>query len=282
MLLALCAGGAAVPAFAATSVPLPESSCFAPVAAPPALFRDGFDDPVVLPSTPSGGSSGGSATGTRIRTIFVPAVNGNRSYFLRLPPQYTPTRPWPLMVVLHGQSANPAVTAGVVVETWAPLADARGLVILSLAASGSSGGWAPSIDGPILDAFLADARGAFNIELTRQYVWGYSSGGHWAHGLGLANDSPFSAYGASAGVLVGYAGVNAPSLALRHVPAAIRIGLQDSVLLPHARADHQRFLAAGWVDEETLHYREFDGGHVYDIGDLTDIWDFVCRWAVVP
>jgi hypothetical protein len=80
---------------AASTVRLPPSAC----APADAIFSDGFES-VSIPHNPSNGS-GGAFPGNVTRIVSVPGV-GSRSYYLYLPPAYTPTRAWPLLLALHG------------------------------------------------------------------------------------------------------------------------------------------------------------------------------------
>jgi len=277
---AACASAAF--AHAAETRLLDAAACVAP--APPPLFADGFDAPPVPWSRPSGGN-GGAYPGNSTRSVFVPQLGAFRDYYVHVPPQYDPTRPWPVVVALHGAGgAGTAPAAAAAVRTaWTAQADAAAFIVLAPIASGASGGWVPGADDAMIAAALADLEAAYDVERSREYLWGYSAGGHFGHGVVLFDTARWAAYGVNAGVLQAYAGTSAPAQAAlaRRVPVSIRVGSLDS-LLPFAQADRARFAVAGWTEGEILSYAEFAAGHVYGSGDVTATWQFACRYAVVP
>lgn len=273
----------------ASTVRLPAQFCgtqSAPTG--PELFRDGFEEQI--PSNPSNGS-GGAFPGSITRTIAVSGV-GNRDYYLRLPPDYAPSRSWPVLLVLHGAGgpgtspANAAATR----DDWAATADARRFIVAAPASNGAQGGWGVTADFAMLNALIADLEASYNIERTRYSVWGFSAGAHFAHGLVLDNTDFFAAYAVSAGALHAYACepgtsgqfacVNYLPAVARKLPVAIYIGTGDP-LYPTTVGDPARLLAAGWSGSE-LAYREFAGGHEYRTEQLPAIWDLLCPYAVVP
>lgn len=189
----------------------------------------------------------------------------------------------PLIVVLHG-AAGPGNAASAAVATrdaWIGLADSVGAIIVAPVASGAQGGWVPSNDFPALDAILDDVQSAYDIDLTRRYLWGFSAGGHVAHGLTLQySPQRFAAYAVHAGVLDAYAGSNAPALSPRRVPLSSWIGNADS-LLSYAQLDATRFVNAGWIREVDFDDHAFSGGHTYSSSHFNAIWSFWCRHAAL-
>ena len=268
-------------ATAATLLRLPPSACNAS-----ALYTDGFETPISgAPSLPSNGF-GGAFPGEQTRTVFV-APLGLRTYHIRLPPEYTPARAYPMLFVLHGQPPGPSFSdeyARGVRASWAAVADAQGFIVVAPVATGpSSGSWNPPNDDAMLDAIRADMELFYNVERTRRYLWGFSAGGHYGHGYALDRANTLAAYAVNAGVLEGYAGANAPALASRPLPVSIRVGSADSPgLLAAARRDPPRFSSSGWVNADTLRYTEFPGGHTYAAADLQAAWGFVCGFGVAP
>jgi poly(3-hydroxybutyrate) depolymerase len=251
------------------------------------LFAHGFDVADTAPSDASGGR-GGAYPGNHTRTVVVGGAS--KSYYLYVPSAYDPARPWPLLVALHGAAgspANAATYAQAVRADWSGTANANGFVVLAPVASGASGGW-NGADYAALDAALADAAGAYNLERTRVYLWGFSAGGHFGHDLALTNPGVFAAYGVHAGTLVAYAcdAIGAPPCAYllgnlaRKVPVDIHIGRSDAGIYPYASADAGRFATHGWTTE--LSYVEFDGAHAYALAHFPEVWSHVCRHAVVP
>ncbi len=271
---------------AATTVRLPTTACT--TGALPELFGDSFED--AIPTSPSNGS-GGAAPGDQSRTVVVPETQESRTYYLHLPPGYTATRPWPLVVVLHGaQGTGTGPTAAQQTRTqWITQADTRGFIVLAPAATGpSGGGWNPPADEYAIIAAIADAESAYNVERTRRYLWGFSAGGHYGHGFVLDTPDRFAAYSVSAGALLAYACTSSGSFACstylpavtRKVPVDIHIGTTDS-LYATVSGDPARLTAGGW-DPGDIHYTEFPGGHLYSAGQLAEIWTSLCTYAVVP
>lgn len=229
--------------------------------------------PAASGGTGSGGS-GGSYPGNQSRTV---NVGGTQTYYLYIPTSYNPATPMPVMFGFHGAGGTgTAPAAAQSVRTgWSSIAESEGFIVVAQAATGSGGGWVPSTDTQILDAIITDVWNAYNINTKRNYAWGFSAGGHYAHALCLNNNTFFAAYGVSAGVLDALAGATAPqtAAATRRIPCDIHIGNADSTLLPYAQTDRTRFISAGWTEGTNLWYTEFAGGHTYTTTHLSQIWN---------
>lgn len=286
-LLGALLGGFATHAGAASTVRLPASMC--PASDP--LFRNGFETAVAVPHDPSNGS-GGAAPGNVTRTVNVPGF-GNRSYYLRLPSGYTPTQAWPIVLALRGQApaAGLATYAQQVRNDWSSWADSRGFIVLAPVGNSTQGGWGANGDLAEIDAALEDAFGAYNVERSRVYLWGFSAGAHYGHDLALNNTGFFAAYGVSAGGLQQYAcdTSGAPACttllygALPKIPVDIHLGSSDPLYLNDgAGNDPVRFRNGGWADNDTLFYTLFSGGHSYTVAQLGQIWNNLCPFALGP
>lgn len=241
-----------------------------------AVFSTGFE----REWQPQSSGGAGGLSGSSMRTVSVPGI-GSRSYFVY---DGGDSGPRPLLIAMHGAAgagqANAAAQA--TRDGWIAEASQSGFVVIAPIASGSQGGWVPGVDFATIDAQLADATSAYPIDSTRIYLWGFSAGGHVAHGMALLRDPErYAAYAVHAGVLEAYAGASAPLQASRTIPLAIHVGTSDP-LFPFAESDRERFLAAGWTLGSTLRFEPFVGGHTYDGAELTKIWRFLCRRAVVP
>lgn len=293
---------AAAPVSAASTVVLPAWVCDTP----DTIFRSGFEEEVIVPHDPSNGS-GGAATSDQTLVVAVPGF-GNHSYQLHLPTGYTPSRPWPLLIALHGAGGpgTAPAAAAAVRDEWAPIADANGFVVAAPVASGGSGGWTAPANGAdvptdyeAIAAVRDDVEAKFNVERTRRYLWGYSAGGHIAHDLvqnGWAgfDASTVAAYAVSAGALSAVTcDVTQPQIysrptcnALlgsqpRRAHVLLRIGNSDSpTLITQVQTDRNRFTANGWVLNTNVFYTTFVGGHVY-AGTLAPVWPKLCPVAVV-
>jgi predicted esterase len=307
ILAAFAAASLALPAGAATSVVLPRWVC----AHPDAVFVDEFDDGSTVPHDPSNGS-GGAYPGKQMRTLQIAGLgSGTQNYYIYLPSDYTPSRSWPMIMVLHGVAPVGDTYAVATRNNWITAASAGHFIVAAPVADEVTQCWdgtqyvpceswlVPPTSGPndydLFAAVRADMESAYNIERTRIYGWGFSAGAHVMHDLGVNtyssafNASTMAAYGVSAGVLQGLACQGptnagcAPLLAglPRKIPVDIHIGTTDPNYA-QAVADHTLFLAQGWADNQTIHYVEFSGGHTYTIAQLSDIWNNLCPNAVVP
>lgn len=274
------------PAVAASTVRLPATMC----PGGDAIFDNGFETPVI-PHDPSAGS-GGSYPGNVTRTISVPGV-GTRNYYLHLPPGYTPSQSAPLLLALRGQSLPTATAAQQVRSNWTSRADSNGFIVLAPVGNSTQGGWGASGDIAEIGAALDDALAAYNVERSRIYLWGYSAGAHYGHGLALSNTDYFAAYGVSAGSLEQYActdnGSFPPTCAALlgatqpKIPVDIHLGNTDPLYTQYgAGNDPQRFQAGGWVSNRNLYYTLFAGGHVYTPAHLGEIWNHLCPFALGP
>ncbi len=308
-LAALAAAGVAVQAGAATSVTLPAWAC----SYHDAVFVGGFDDGAFVPRDPSSGS-GGAYPGKRTRTLHIAGLgSGTQNYYVYLPNDYTPKRSWPMVLALHGVAPAGDSYAAATRDGWITAANSGHFIVVAPVADDAfdlSGqpaiSWlmppAHPNDLDLFAAVRADMESVYNIERTRIYGWGFSAGAHVMDLLGVTdasaafNTSTMAAYSVSSGVLQGWvcpgptdAGcasllANLP----RKISVDIHIGTQDydpsigDYNYPDAAADHNLFLAEGWIDGQTIHYTEFDGGHTYTIAQLTEIWNNLCPNAVVP
>jgi poly(3-hydroxybutyrate) depolymerase len=271
-----------------------------------AISADSFENADPVPHDPSNGSGGATGSVSGTVTVAQPKF-ANEVYYLHVPSNYTPTRSWPLVLALHGAagSHSAAVTAAEAVRTaWSALADRYGFIVLVPVGEGLQGSWiAPSevggfpSDYDVFVAAIAAVEASYNVERSRLYGWGYSSGGHVMHDIAVRGFAPaidanhMAAYGVNGGILAELACLNVSSATCatrlaampRKVPLDIHIGSSDTTVAPsYARSDHALFLAQGWVDEETIFYREFDGGHIYTTAQLGEIWQHLCRYALAP
>ena len=259
-----------------------------------ALFRSGFETGESVPHLPSNGS-GGTYPGDVTRTINVPGL-GNRTFYLHLPPAYSPAQSWPLLLALRGSAppASMATYAQQVRSDWSARADAAGFIVLAPVGTSAQGGWGASGDLTEIGAALEDTLARYNVETSRVYLWGFSAGAHFGHALALGNTDLFAAYGTSAGSLEMFActddGSWPPACAAllagtqRKIPVDIHIGTSDPLMQPPytADGDPDRFRAGGWLDRETLFVRWFVGGHAYTQAHLAQIWNNLCPFALAP
>lgn len=280
----------ATAADAASTVRLPPELC----SGSDLIFRNGFEGVAAVPHDPSNGS-GGSFPGDVTRTINVPGV-GSRSYYLHLPPNYTPSRSWPLLLALRGAvaPASMAAAAQQVRSDWSSRSDGQGFIVVAPVGNSTQGGWGAAGDSAEISTALDDAFASYNVERSRVYLWGFSAGAHYGHALALNNTDFFAAYGVSAGSLEQYActdnGSYPPTCAALlsgaqpKIPVDIHLGSSDPLAAPPytASGDPARFRNGGWVDGQTLFYVPFTGGHTYTAQQLGQIWNNLCPFALGP
>lgn len=287
---AALAGALAPPVGAVSTVRLPPEMC----SGSDAIFRSGFENAAAIPHDPSNGG-GGAYPGNVTRTIAVSGL-GSRSYYLRLPPDYTPSRPWPLLLALRGSTspASMAAAAQQVRGDWSSWADGNGFIVLAPVGNSTQGGWGANGDGAEIAAALDDAFARYNVERSRVYLWGFSAGAHYGHALALNNTDFFAAYGVSAGSLEQYActddGSYPPTCAALlsgaqpKIPVDIHLGSGDPLASPPytAAGDPTRFQNGGWIGGQTLFYVPFAGGHAYSVAQLGEVWSHLCPFALAP
>lgn len=282
---------------AATTVQLPAWVC----AHPDALFIDGFQAAAAVTRLPSNGSGG--ALGNSTRTVTAPGY-GTQAVYAYVPPSYSPTRPMPLVLALHGQAGSPAAAdaqAQAVRTAWATVAATQGFIVIAPVGGEATGSWVvpdfpdePS-DYSLFAAAIADAEAAWNIDRSRRIGWGFSAGGHVMHDLVLNHYSTqvtidtFAAYAVSAGTLAGLACMGLSdaqcsallAAASRNLPLDQHVGNGDP-LATAVLADNDRFLAQGWSDNVDLWLTLFVGNHVYSSTHAAQIWSNVCPFQALP
>ena len=241
------------------------------------VFNAGFQDD----SQPSNGL-GGSFPGAFARIII--SQGQARSYYVSIPPDYDPLVASPLLFTWHGAGGAGTAQAFAIAhrDFWQPTGDINNFIVVAQESTGPTGGWVPSVDFLILADILDDMNNRYNIEQTRIYGHGFSSGGHAMHGLMLQNSSTYAAYVISAGVLEGFAGLAAPANANRIIPLYVSIGNNDTSgpnlnMLTHS--NHVIFNNAGWVDNQTYWLDEFIGGHEIEAQVRSKSWDKICTFS---
>ena len=295
-------------AWASTTGGLPIGVC----TYPDTVFGHGFEAQSARYIEPSNGSGG--AVGGAQQQIYVPGL-GVRSYYRYVPASYTPSRPMPLLMLLHGTGGPdyPASTAAYVlvygsgspvgtVPGWRAVADAAQIIIVAPIGSGLNGGWSvPSSPSDVTDydafrAVISEMKAAYNIDGSRIHGWGYSSGGSVMNDLifgpltspGIDVDT-FAGLGNWAGGLDGLvcngnepACMQAIVAAPRMIPIDLHVGTNDDSSRPHVFADYNRFQNAGWIPQVNLWYRETPNGHEYNSAYFPEIWDHLCPFQRLP
>jgi phospholipase/carboxylesterase len=114
---------------------------------------------------------------------------GRGGFSMYVPEDYTPERPWPLVMALHGGGGNGRSFL------WSWLRDARGQGAILIAPTAVGGTWAlsgPDGDTPNLARILDGARAGWTIDPDRILLTGMSDGGTFTYVSGLEAGSPFT------------------------------------------------------------------------------------------
>jgi poly(3-hydroxybutyrate) depolymerase len=241
------------------------------------IFNSGFHD-----DSQASNGVGGVFPGAFTRSVF--SQGQNRNYYISIPPDYDPAIASPLLLTWHGAGGAGTAPSFAIAhrDFWQPTGDFNNFIVVAQESTGATGGWVPATDFLILVDILDDMYNSYNIEQTRIYGHGFSSGGHAMHALMLQNAANYAAYIISAGVLEAFAGLNAPANASRIIPLYVSIGTNDTAgpnlnMLTHS--DHIVFNNAGWVDDRTYWLDEFIGGHVIDAQVRIKSWAKICTFS---
>jgi len=224
---------------------------------------------------PSGGS-GGTFPGLQTRSVTAP--DGSVfDYYLYLPGCYDPASAVPLVVLLHGAGDRGDSMA----RYWSATVEERDFMVVAPSSATEWGTWVPDIAVPRIDAAMDDTLAAYNVDQARIYVWGFSAGGHLAHGVALGSPDLFAAYSVSAGLLSAWAGASAPAAAatIRRIPVDLHIGETDP-MFGMVAGDRVTFIDAGWVEGDDLSYVVFPDGHTALPDHPLEIWTFFERWTL--
>jgi predicted esterase len=179
-------------------------------------------------------------------------VDSAGSALVYVPHRYSPDRPAPLVVMLHGAGGHPQRVLSYVTS----LADSAGVLLLAPKSVGMT--WDVirgryGVDVASIERTLARVMAEYAVDTTRLAIGGFSDGATYALSLGITNGDVFTHVIAfSPGFMVPAAQRGEPRLFVSH-------GTKDQVLSIDAcsRAIVRRLRGSGY---EVL-YREFDGGH---------------------
>lgn len=184
---------------------------------------------------------------------------GSRGGFsMYVPEYYTPDRPWPLVVALHGGSGN---GRGFL---WSWLRDARSHGAILIAPTATGGTWAlmgEDTDTPNLMRILEFVRSRWSIDSARMLLTGMSDGGTFCYVSGLDAASPFTHLAPVSASFHPFLAEMADGDRLRDLPIFLVHGKLDWMFhVTIARQAQQALQAAG----ANVTYREIDDlSHTY-------------------
>jgi polyhydroxybutyrate depolymerase len=185
----------------------------------------------------------------------------SRHYRLNIPQGYDPSRPAPLVMMLHGHNQTATEFAGNL-PGLANYANQLGAIVVfpdgTLDAQGT--GWNvldPSPRNPVDDvgfvlALIEELSGALNIDRKRVYAGGFSNGGQLVHHLGSSTTNVFAAFAAVGSAVAGEYGN--PGV-LTYQPPPLE---PMPVLIVNATNDCKRPFWGGLNDEGSLQPPAFD------------------------
>lgn len=180
-------------------------------------------------------------------------LGGKRDSYLFVPDSYTPARPMPLVLLLHGAGGHAHDGLRLLLH----LADHAGLILLAPASHSTT--WdiitnrAYGRDRDLADRALAHVFAHYAIDPARVAIGGFSDGASYALSLGLANGQLFTHIVAfSPGFIGPCQPRDKPRVFIAH-------GIGDTVLPIEncSRTIVRQLRAAGYP----LVYQEFEGGH---------------------
>jgi phospholipase/carboxylesterase len=180
-------------------------------------------------------------------------LDSRRNCFFSIPRQYHPSRPAPLVLLLHGSGGD----ARHGLQLLEHLADSNGLILVATASTGPtwdaihSHRYGPDL--ALLDQALAYVFSRYAVDAGHTAIGGFSDGASYALSVGLANGGLFShviAY--SPGFIAPTSPEGKPSIFISH-------GTHDAVLPidPCSRKIVPRLRKAEYL----VMYEEFEGGH---------------------
>jgi phospholipase/carboxylesterase len=196
------------------------------------------------------GSAGAPATGI----LHVSRGGHHGGFSLYVPEQYTPERPWPTIVALHGGSGN----GRDFLWTWVREAKSCGYLLVAPTAAGDT--WSAVDDRGLLQV-LAWVEQRYRLDVDRILLTGLSDGATFTLLYGLAHPDVYRALAPLCGVLHPANEVLGNLGRARGVPIYLVHGAQDflfPVALAHVTRD--TLASAG----AALEYREIaDLSHTY-------------------
>jgi hypothetical protein len=126
-------------------------------------------------------------------TVVAREVAGRRTkvrYRLLLPPEYRPTRSWPVLIVLHREGEKPED----MLKRWADAAATEGYVLAAPEweqGVGGQYGYSEEEHAAVLET-LRDLRRGVQVDSDRVFIFGLGEGGTMAFDVGLAHPDYFA------------------------------------------------------------------------------------------
>ena len=203
---------------------------------------------------------------------------GSRGGFsLYVPEYYTPDRPWPLVMALHGGSGN----GRGFLWSWLRDARSRGAILVAPTATGNSSSkstWAlmgDDTDTPNLMRILERVRSRWKVDPKRMLLTGMSDGGTFCYVTGFERASPFTHLAPVSATFHPLMAKIADADRLRGLPVHIVHGRLDWMFPVQVARQTSEALSAAGAD---VTYREFDDlSHCYPREINAELLDWLTR-----
>jgi len=199
--------------------------------------------------------------GAQIEKRTVVSRGKNRIYYLYVPDSVTAEKKAPLLVTVHGSTAD----GRSLVDVWKDTAAAEGVILAGPDATDNSR-WASPQDGPLfLKDVVDDVAARHAIDGRRMYLFGQSAGAVFALQMAVLESEYFAAAAIHAGAISSdYFSIF--DAATRKIPLAIYIGTRDQFFpLEVVRATSEALKTRGFplvyreIPEHRHSYREVSG-----------------------
>ena len=187
-------------------------------------------------------------------------VQNTRHAQLYVPSHYSEEKKYPLIVLLHG-----AKRSGVsLVEKWMPLAEKEGLILIG--PTHPRQGWPfNGIEAELIELIINETAKKYTVDKSRIYLFGHSSGGHFASYMAVAKPELFAAITIHAGIFRDASHYERFEeqfgLVSRKTPMAFLSGNNDSIV-PFKAVKNSAKIFAGH-GHETLLVEYLDHNHWY-------------------
>lgn len=179
-------------------------------------------------------------------------------YALYVPEYYTPHRPWPLIVCLHGGYGH----GNEYIWTWLRPAKSKGYLVLAPKSLGPT--WSvlhPAVDTRSILAMLEEVCTTYSVDRRSMYLTGLSDGGIFTYLLGIEQAHLFAGIAPIAGELHPMVDPLLRRKQGRNVPLLIIHGAKDFIFpVQSVRSAQELLTKLGY----NVTYRELpDWGHAY-------------------
>jgi pimeloyl-ACP methyl ester carboxylesterase len=110
------------------------------------------------------------------------------NYNLKLPPEYRPSRSYPVLIVLHGAGERPYDA----LDRWAPEAARQGFIVAAPNWGGTAGYNYTTDEHAVVTELVRDLRRHYAVDSDRIFLTGYGDGGTMAFDVGLSHPDLFA------------------------------------------------------------------------------------------